>query len=603
MEFAYRSVVAHNGVSFYVPAAGDVAYFVYAGTVVSVARGGGEAVKFGLELRGPRRGDRAVAGYTRAELARAAGPLAPAAGAADNGDPDGGGVFVDCLARLRPRGGAPAAGADLCGRFDVPVGDPYLAECFVSLGVASGLVLTTGYHDTERRVLHLFDVPTITNALSGFVYAPNRECFALMQACLPAPPAPARPLLRGLFERVAAEAGRGSGADGVGEDARPPATEVIVTAARAAGVRRVGAGADDGGASPHAAGAGGKKRPPGRRGAAVSNFVQVRLIPRTHNAWAVAAPPSRGDDPLPRLCAVVRCADAVVLKSDHWAGIDETLNEARGDLVRATAALFGPRGRRGFVGESVADYGFSFCQRFALCQFLLSRWGMASCYGALEHLAESYVANYPHRAAAPLDEGTVADAANDVLRELCALGRFAEALARADPGEPPAPTPARGAGGGGSGGDGDSDGDGDDAAARALDLEMTAVLSLASRHTRRRITETGSADELRRVEGHIRAMLVHLYAGGGLPELARALARALGTAAPYVTLIEAEQLTAFDRAPAARHGVRYLRALVNRRLGVAGITPPSDDEYADVDSEEEEEEAEDEASAGGGAGD
>lgn len=87
----------------------------------------------------------------------------------------------------------------------------------------------------------------------------------------------------------------------------------------------------------------------------------------------------------------------------------------------------------------MADYGFSFCQRFALCQFLLSRWGMASCYGALEHLAESYAANYPHRAAAPLDEGTVADAANDILRELCVLGRFAEALARADLGEPPAP--------------------------------------------------------------------------------------------------------------------------------------------------------------------
>ncbi|AVT50689.1 tegument protein UL21 [Cervid alphaherpesvirus 1] len=567
MELAYRSVVAHNGVSFYVSAAGDVAYFVYAGTVVSVARGGEEAVKFGLELRGRGRGDRAVANYVRAELARAGPPAPP--GAADDGDADGGGVFVDCLARLRPRGGAPAAGADLCGRFDVPVGDPYLAECFVSLGVASGLVLTTGYHDAERRVLHLFDAPTIANALSGFVYTPNRECFALMQACLPAPPEPARPLLRGLFERIAAAAGEGEGAG-----ARAPATEVIVTAARAAGVRRVGArggDAPEGGAPPARA----------RRGAAVSSFVQVRIIPRTYSAWAMAGPPPRDGDPLPRLCAVVRCADAVVLKSDHWAGIDETLNEARGDLVRAAAAIFGPRGRRGFVGESVADYGFSFCQRFALCQFLLARWGMASCYGALEHLAESYAANYPHRAGAPLDEGTVADAANDVLRELCALGRFAEALARADLGEPPAPAAGR------AGPGYDCDCEDGAAAARALDLEMTAVLCLASRHTRRRITETGSPEELRRAEGHVRAVLVHLYAGGGRPELARALARALGTASPHVTLMEVEQLTAFDRAPAVQHGVRYLRALVDRRLGAAGITPPSDDECGDVDSEGE----------------
>lgn len=153
-------------------------------------------MKFGLELRGWGRSDRAVANYVRAELARAV-PLAPSGATDGEDDPDGGGAFVDCLARLRPRGGAPAAGADLCGRFDVPVGDPYLAECFVSLGVASGLVLTTGYHDAERRVLHLFDVPTITNALSGFVYAPNRECFALMQACLPAPPAPVRPYCAG----------------------------------------------------------------------------------------------------------------------------------------------------------------------------------------------------------------------------------------------------------------------------------------------------------------------------------------------------------------------------------------------------------------------
>ncbi|AVM39258.1 tegument protein UL21 [bovine alphaherpesvirus 1] len=575
MELAYHSVVAHNGVSFYVSAAGDVAYFVYAGTVVSVARRGGEAVKFGLELRGRGRSDRAVANYVRAELARAV-PLAPSGTTDGEDDPDGGGAFVDCLARLRPRGGAPAAGADLCGRFDVPVGDPYLAECFVSLGVASGLVLTTGYHDAERRVLHLFDVPTITNALSGFVYAPNRECFALMQACLPAPPAPVRPLLCGLFERVAAEAGCGGGA-GEGADARSPATtEVIVTTARAAGVRRA---------------------PQARREAAVSSFVQVRLIPRTYNAWAMTGPPLCGGDPLPRLCAVVRCADAVVLKSDHWAGIDETLNEARGDLVAAATALFGPRGRRGFVGESVADYGFSFCQRFALCQFLLSRWGMASCYGALEHLAESYAANYPHRAAAPLDEGTVADAANDILRELCVLGRFAEALARADLGEPPAPAEKGGAGGDGGGYDYDCDCDDAAAAARALDLEMTAVLSLASRHTRRRIVETGSADELRRAEGHVRAMLLHLYAGGGLPALARALARALGTAAPHVTLMEAEQLTAFDRAPAARHGVCYLRALVDRRLGAAGITPPSDSEYED-DNSDGEGEGEGEAGAG-----
>ncbi|APW77363.1 tegument protein UL21 [bovine alphaherpesvirus 1] len=571
MELAYHSVVAHNGVSFYVSAAGDVAYFVYAGTVVSVARRGGEAVKFGLELRGWGRSDRAVANYVRAELARAV-PLAPSGATDGEDDPDGGGAFVDCLARLRPRGGAPAAGADLCGRFDVPVGDPYLAECFVSLGVVSGLVLTTGYHDAERRVLHLFDVPTITNALSGFVYAPNRECFALMQACLRPRRRPCAPYCAGFLSRRC-RGGLRRGA-GEGADARSPATtEVIVTTARAAAF-----------AAPQA-----------RREAAVSSFVQVRLIPRTYNAWAMTGPPLSAATPC-RGCAPSCCADAVVLKSDHWAGIDETLNEARGDLVAAATALFGPRGRRGFVGESVADYGFSFCQRFALCQFLLSRWGMASCYGALEHLAESYAANYPHRAAAPLDEGTVADAANDILRELCVLGRFAEALARADLGEPPAPAEKGGAGGDGGGYDYDCDCDDAAAAARALDLEMTAVLSLASRHTRRRIVETGSADELRRAEGHVRAMLLHLYAGGAASAGARAR-DALGTAAPHVTLMEAEQLTAFDRAPAARHGVCYLRALVDRRLGAAGITPPSDNEYEDGNSDGEGE-GEGEAGAG-----
>ncbi|QBM10879.1 Tegument protein UL21 [Caprine alphaherpesvirus 1] len=537
MELAYARVVAHGGASFYVSPSGEAAYLVYAGTVVSVARDGGEVVQFGLELRGPGRGDSAVASYVAAELARAEPERL-------DGDGRGGeGVFVDALARLRGRGAA--AAADLCGRFDVPVDDPYLAECFVSLGVAAGLVLTTGYHDAERRVLHLFDAPAIANALSGFAYTPNRACFALVQACLPRPPSAVRPLLGGLFARVAAEAGGDAGA---AEAGAAPANNVIVTTARALGVRRVGAPVGGG------------------RAAALSNFVQVRLIPRTYNAWAMEPPPSQGDA-LSRLCAVVRCADAIVLKSDHWAGIDETLNEARGDLVRATTALFGPRGRRGFVGESVADYGFSFCQRFALCQFLLARWGLASCYGALEHLAASYAANYPHRAGAPLDEGTVADAANDVLRELCVLGQFAEALARADLGEPPRAEAE-------SDGAGDEDEDGAGASARALELEADAVLRVASRHTRRRIAETGSAEELRRVTDHIRALLAHLYARGDLQGLARMLSSALRTASPYVTLMEVELLSAFDRVPACQRGVRYLAALADTRLAAANIAPP-----------------------------
>ncbi|ASW27086.1 tegument protein UL21 [Beluga whale alphaherpesvirus 1] len=524
MEFEYRSSVVHNGVTFYVSAAGDLAYFVFGGTILSARRpdapGGAPAVaKFGLALRGVSRRDRLAANYVRSELNRLdRRPLVPPS------DED---VFVSHLGYLGPR--ARASEEELCGLFDLDVYDSYLTECMVSLPVASGIVLTTGAHHPDDRTLVLLDVPTIVNASSGFIYAPNRDCFALVQAHLDAPSGALGRIIDGLFDAVPATRPPL-------HDPAPPRHEVVVTAARAVPTRVVRSG--DAG-------------PPAQRGARISEFVQVKYILRQSApvVWERGNGASSLNSVL-LLCRVFRAVEPLLL-ADPWEGLDGALSDARDVVRNAVTAVFGRRRRKPMLGGTLAELGVSPYQRFALFQFLLAGWERLNCYGTLERLMHSYVAgrNLPHEVA-PTDEQLVLGAANIVARELCLLCTVTEQLIRTR--FPPA-QPA--------------------AAEKALLLETTRVMTLANSRCRQRPLEALGAEELRGVESAVAGFLGALYARGANGATDAACA-AVGAAWPVMVLLEVNDITAFDRTHAMRCASLYLERILTHRLDHGGVSLP-----------------------------
>ncbi|QPI70151.1 tegument protein UL21 [Equid herpesvirus 6] len=524
MDFKYGDTAIHNGVVFYIADGGHRAYFIYGGCVLSVPRPrtasrAGEIAKFGLTTRGLTPGDRVVANYVRSELHRT--------GRHDSAPSSEEDVFVDRLEVLAQ--GPRAQGRDLCGSFDIEVYDPYLAECMVSLKVTSGLILSTGRDIPQEGVLRLFDVPTIANASSGFVYTPNTACFALVQAYLTELPAELEALVDGLFNRIPA--------------ARPPLrenaagsgrTDVIMTSARAAETMAIR-----------------PARYAGRalRGTVVSDFVQVRLIPKPCEIWD-SANRAAGLGSLRALRLVFKVADEIILFEETWDGLDEYLNEARSTIADAAAAVFGPGGDLPFFGGRLAQRGVTTLQRFALCQFILARWDLVNCYAALERLAESYASAYPEAHDRLPDANLVADAANELVRESAFLGEMCERLVRLNP--PPLasykPLP------------------------EVVEVEAVALVDFAYDLAGAPRIPDLSGDATRRLEFEIGKILGRLYSREGVGAAAAAACRTFENSVPVAVAIEVELATAFNGSDACRKSAYYTHRLVSGRLKRGGVS-------------------------------
>ncbi|AIL02958.1 tegument protein UL21 [Equid alphaherpesvirus 3] len=524
MDFKYSDTAIHNGVVFYIADGGHRAYFIYGGCVLSVPRThatsrSGEIAKFGLTVRGLTPGDRVVANYVRSELNRTGRHESTPSSEED--------VFVDRLEVLAQ--GPRARGRDLCGSFDIEVYDPYLAECMVSLKVTSGLILSTGRDIPQEGILRLFDVPTIANAASGFVYTPNTACFALVQAYLAELPSELEALVDGLFHRIPAAR------QPLREDAaRPGRTDVIVTSSRAAETMAI--------RPAHYA-----KR--ALRGTVVSDFVQVRLIPKPCEIWDSAnRATSLGS--LRALQLVFKVADEIILFEETWDGLDEYLNEARSTVADAVAAVYGLGENLPFFGGRLAQQGVTTLQRFVLCQFILAKWDLVNCYAALERLAESYANAYPEAHGRLPEADLVADAANELVRESGFLGEMCERLVRLDP--PPLvsykPLP------------------------EVVEIEAVWLAELAVSLAGAPRVPDLSGDATRRLEFEMGKVLGRLYAKEGIWAAAAASCKTFENGVPMAVAIETNLATAFDGSDACRKSAYYLHRLVSQRLKRGGVS-------------------------------
>ncbi|AII80815.1 tegument protein EUL21 [Equid alphaherpesvirus 1] len=524
MDFKYSDTVIHNGVVFYITDGGHRVYFLYGGCLLSVPRPhataeSGEIAKFGLTLRGLTHNDRVVANYVRSELNRTGRHESAPSSEED--------VFVDRLEVLAQ--GTQAFGRDICGSFDLEVYDPYLAECMVSLKVTSGLIVSTGRDIPQDGMLHLYTVPTITNASSGFIYTPNIACFTLVQAYLTELPPELETLISGLFDRI--PVARPPLRDESGGHSR---TDIIVTSPRAVKTMAIGGTTRC------------SKRP--LRKTVVSDFVQVRLIPKPCSIWDSASRVASGAS-LQSLQLLFKIADEIILIEEPWPGLDEHLNQARSTIVDAILAVYGNEGKLRFFGGKLTQQGVTTLQRFVLCQFILGKWNLINCYAALEQLAESYIGAVPEARDPLPDPHLVADAVNEIIRESGILGELCEIIVRYTQ-----PTdPVNGSG------------------SEVVELEARLLAEFAANATR---VELGlsSYDEVRNMEARIASVLNKLYAKDGIGGAAQVACRILGSGLPVAIVLNVSSITAFDGLDLSRKGAYYLYYLLSERLKRGGVT-------------------------------
>ncbi|BAV93327.1 tegument protein UL21 [Equid alphaherpesvirus 4] len=522
MDFKYSDTVIHNGVVFYITDCGHRAYFIYGGCLLSVPRShatpeSGEIAKFGLTLRGLKLNDRVVANYVRSELHRTGRHESAPSSEED--------VFVDRLEVLVQ--GTQAFGRDICGSFDLEVYDPYLAECMVSLKVTSGLIVSTGRDIPQDGTLHLFTVPTITNAASGFIYTPNLACFTLVQAYLNELPQELDTLVSGLFDRIPVS--RPPLRDELERHSR---TDVIVTSPRA--VRTMAIGTTNG-----------SKRT--LRKTVVSDFVQVRLIPKPCSIWNSSSKSASGAS-LQSLQLLFKLVDEIILVEEPWPGLDDHLNQARSTIVDAVLAVYGHEGKLRFFGGKLTQLGITTLQRFVLCQFILNKWNLINCYASLEQLVESYIGAV-HDACDPLpDPHLVADAVNEIIRESAMLGDLCEIIVRYTHSN----TPVNGS------------------FSEVVELEANLLAEFAANSTR---VELGlsSFNESNEIKAKIASVLNKLYAKEGIGGAAQSACRMLGSGLPVAIVLNVSLITAFDNLDLSRKGAYYLYYLLSERLKRGGV--------------------------------
>ncbi|SCO83567.1 tegument protein UL21 [Spheniscid alphaherpesvirus 1] len=427
MDLKYNYTIIHNGVLFYISEDGDRAYFFCGGCVLSIPRPGvtasgytGEIAKFGLTIRGVGQNDRTVANYVRSELNRKGKKWALPV---SNDE-----VFLDSADLIHH--GDSATERDLCGTLEVQIRDICLTEYFVSLSVSSGLLVTTGRDIPADRTVRLFDQPVITNAVSGFVYQPNPYTFVLVHARLTELPQAIVSLTEGVFDRVPS-------VRRPLKEERSVRTDVIVRSARAIDnitilprrsrncSRRSAAQTDR--LNADATGYNEKNRK-----TTVSEFVQVKFIPRTLNIWEFGSDVTRPLKSLHGLWTVF-CYIDTVLSSDEpaWSDLDASVNEARPKVADAAEAVFGGVAGSQFIGTSLRENGTP-AQKFALCQYILARTGLPNCYPLIDYMCRSYANDQKSEPEPPLDNNALADTANALFRYAAFAGSAADIVLSCD---------------------------------------------------------------------------------------------------------------------------------------------------------------------------
>ncbi|AQS79195.1 tegument protein UL21 [Ateline alphaherpesvirus 1] len=520
MELSYHTTLHHREVVFYLTRDANRAYFVCGGVVYSVGRAAGdhppgEIAKFGLALRGAGPNDRVVANYVRSELRRRAdAEAAPPPPGEDE-------VFLDCVGLLGPR---VAAEADLRNSPSVEVEDECLAEYLTSLRTSPGVTVTGVRVSPSTKTIQVLETPDIVNSASGFAYTPAPHAFVLVQAHLSRLPDSLAPLAAGAFDGIPAPRRPLAGA-------APPRTDVLVTGSRAARPLAV--------APP--------REPGGRRRAAVSEFVQVKLIGAADagaSGGGAAAAPGRRKPPAPAptladLWAVFRHGDAALGAPGGVPGLGPE-EEATRDLLRRRAwALFGSaEAPRAFLG---AASGLSPAQKLAVAYYLLQRERRPTPLAAMVRAARLFAAE---RGAAetPPDEPALAEAVNGVFRDLLLLGGAAELLLMFDA---LPPREARGS------------------AVGEADAEALLRIASAARGPE---APRASAEHVRFL-GMLASLL---YAGRDRLAASVAVARATGLSSLVLTAGDVNRACAFGRGPggaAARaRAAACLTALMARHL-------------------------------------
>uniref|UniRef100_A0AAU0K8G2 UL21 protein n=1 Tax=Anatid alphaherpesvirus 2 TaxID=3080522 RepID=A0AAU0K8G2_9ALPH len=542
MEFKYDSTIEFRDVLFYIAGGGSRAYFFCGGCLIAVSRPRGEGepcgeiAKFGLTLRGFGGKDRTIANYVRSELSRRGMRWALPA--------DDGEMFVDCVDALNQNTGC--SERDLCGHTEISIHDPCLAEHLVSFCVASGLIVTTARDIPQERTIRLFDSPAIVNAYSGFVYEPRTTACVLTQARLIELPSALAALIEGLFDGVPT-ARRAL----ISERAKDR-IDVVVSAPKAADTTTIAAHRQAGRRRVHPCQIQDQSTRPKK--AAISEFVQVKYIPRVINIWTYGdgndgVPRTRPSKSLAGLWAVYCRIDAVLSpEMDGWEGLEPEMDDSRAKLFDAAHAVFG-RGAPPFVGANVPR-GVTPVQRFALLQYSQARRGLPNCYLLLDHLCKSYASD-PNAFQDPqLNGDDLADTVNSIARDALFAGAAAEIAAKTDH-----RTVGKSAGSISETPSETSLGDAD----ALLDVaeEMLAV-SFIEIHRDVRTTR-------------LACVLDKLYRGEDSLSVAAVESAALGNSELLCAAVDVSNTTAFSDSDNADRWAIYASALIDARLKTAGL--------------------------------
>ncbi|AEN80104.1 UL21 [anatid alphaherpesvirus 1] len=559
MEFHYWETINHNGVTFYITRDGMRAYFACGGCILSVPRPPendsdtqAELAKFGIALRGITSGDLVLSNYVRSELGRRGLKWII-------GD---GEVFIDSLDLLGHTSGSSerdlcgtnsgdgSTERDLCGALEVEVRDQCIAEYMVSLEISSGLILSTGHIFSNYQVIKLYDVPIITNASSGFIYEPNRNAFALMQARLTSLPQSLAAMVDGLFDRIAVRR------RGVREETKQ--TDVIITGKRSFGTVLVKHGHGE----RHRGSGGGTlntnddcditttlhSRKHSRRGArktTVSSFVQVKYIPAVLNIWEYGAGNFKPTRSLGALWTVFcRIGDVVSQDISTWFGLEPEFNDARARIGDAIEASFGNIGEL-FVGYSMGR-SVSSAQKFALVQYILCKGGYPNCYPIIEHLCVSLSADSESFPEPPRDIHLLVDTTNRLFRESCIIWASSVAILSTRVKQLRVAT------------------DEDDSVmddAETLFEMATDLLDTAQEH---------QSIQLQRI-ARLASIIAEIYTTNDLMKTAIRTDRCFGNSYILNATIDAMCSSIFDEKCDIQKGVLTLGALIDRRLKNAGL--------------------------------
>ncbi|ALL26070.1 tegument protein UL21 [Canid alphaherpesvirus 1] len=513
MDFKYNDTIVYKGVVFYIYDNGNRAYFTNGGCILSVPRPKNgkdlEIAKFGLTIRGLTSSDRVVANYVKSELNNTGRGWAI---------PQGEDVFLDSLDLLTH--GPGTTERDLCGNLELEIYDTYLTECMVSLKVSSGIIITTGRDLPQERILRLFYEPIITNATSGFVYKPSSTCFALVQAYLTELPESLKSLLFGLFDEIPIQKLSIN-------DNEENSTNVIVTSNKAISTIAI--------------------RPARyamralRRETIISNFVQVRYIPKPCSIWDPQIKASNLNS-IQILSLIFNYIDYVI-KSENWNGLDEELNEARFTISVATASIFGENENiYQFIGSNLISNEISKLQLFVLIQFIFARCNLFNCYATLEKLTNSYIQVNQHPIQ-KLNVNIILDSANEIIRKSSILGNMSILILHLNlPG---------------------MIGYKKFTTNIESDSEILTSFVMELENKNRQFM---SMEKIDRISFEISKILECLYTGKDIWDCGVALSRSTKNSIPFHIALENKYVSAFDTNISVMRGAYFLHKLVSKRF-------------------------------------